>query len=178
MRERSETIYAENQEEFLQKMEKVDQRNDRRRKIKEKNFTLEEDEERLSFKNELCASFREYKMTVREPTFEEKERNDESDLLQSIVKMNRKFRDEPKSLLHSLGYFSSTVGSAGLSTLANSGISDQEAFLSQNLINFCDILKLIVIGDRMVGKTFFVNRFVSESFPDKYRPTERYSLLT
>ena len=75
----------------------------------------------------------------------------------------------------------STNGSTGPGTysMENSNISNMEAFLNQNLINFTDILKLIVVGDKSVGKSLFINRFISDSETDdrncgvKYTPTDR-----
>jgi len=62
---------------------------------------------------------------------------------------------------------------------SNSTISNIEAFLNQNLINFDDILKFIVIGEKAVGKSLFVNKFISNSnsefeanMSNKYLPTE------
>jgi hypothetical protein len=71
--------------------------------------------------------------------------------------------------------------STGPNTLSseNSDFSNMEAFLNQNLINFEDIIKLIVIGDKSVGKSLFVNKFISDSSDEselnlsKYTPTER-----
>jgi hypothetical protein len=64
-------------------------------------------------------------------------------------------------------------------SLENSNISNMEAFLNQNLINFEHILKFMVIGDKATGKSLFVNRFISEIsdmdtvLKTSYIPTER-----
>jgi len=61
--------------------------------------------------------------------------------------------------------------------LENTNYSNNETFLNQNLINYEEVLKLIVIGDKAVGKTLLVNRFVSDRLDDSnqskgYIPTE------
>jgi hypothetical protein len=64
-------------------------------------------------------------------------------------------------------------------SLENSDFSNMEVFLNQNLINFDDIIKIILIGDKGVGKSLYVNRFTSDSNDErgidlsKYTPTER-----
>lgn len=40
--------------------------------------------------------------------------------------------------------------------------SQMEAIINQNVINFEQILKLIVIGDKSVGKTLFIDRFICD----------------
>ena len=68
-------------------------------------------------------------------------------------------------------------GSTAVNTLSlenNEAINQIESFLSQNLINFDEILKFIVIGDKSTGKSLFVNRFTSglNSLSNmKYQPT-------
>lgn len=67
-------------------------------------------------------------------------------------------------------------------SIENSGISNLEAFVNQNLINFDEILKFILIGDKGVGKSLFVNKYISEENDSKseqsrdsttkYAPTE------
>lgn len=57
--------------------------------------------------------------------------------------------------------------------------SNNEIFSNQNLINYEEVMKLIVIGDKGVGKTLLVNRFVSDRNSDTimdngYIPTEWY----
>jgi ribosome biogenesis GTPase A len=94
-----------------------------------------------------------------------------------------KFNFSPDSELNFLANISPILSkmSTGPNTLSleNSDISNMEAFLNQNLINFEDILKLIVIGDKNVGKSLFINRFISDVTDDaegsiyKYTPTER-----
>jgi hypothetical protein len=59
------------------------------------------------------------------------------------------------------------------------GNSQIEAIVSQNFINFEHIFKLIIIGDKAVGKTLFIDRFVSDPNQNKeeyktYVPTEWY----
>jgi hypothetical protein len=177
-------------------------------------------------------------MTIIEPTIEEKQRHDESELLKSIENMNKNFRifrdqnlgknkdniiyndeyqglcgtklingynymEAPENNIHNNlnsqllnseyteEHFNKFLNYQNISpmisknstepnTLCNSDMSNMEAFMSQNLINFQDILKLIVIGDKSVGKTLFVNRFVNDfDSPTntnellKYYPTER-----
>lgn len=175
-------------------------------------------------------------MSVIEPTIEEKQRHDESELIKTIENMNKNFRifrdqnlgknkentnDEYQGLsgtklvcgynyieapennnennINSQFYNSEfaeenynrffnyqnispmiSKNSTEPNTLCNSDMSNMEAFMSQNLINFQDILKLIVIGDKSVGKTLFVNRFVNDFDTStetsellKYNPTER-----
>jgi hypothetical protein len=61
--------------------------------------------------------------------------------------------------------------------LDNTNYSNHETFLNQNLIDYEEVLKLIVIGDKAVGKTLLVNRFVSDKLVDLYEskgyiPTE------
>jgi hypothetical protein len=64
-------------------------------------------------------------------------------------------------------------------SLENPDFSNMEVFLNQNLINFDDIIKIIVIGDKGVGKSLYVNRFTLDSSDEncmnlsKYVPTER-----
>jgi hypothetical protein len=147
----------------------------------------------ISFKQELSDSFKEYKMTIKEPSLEEKESQDERELLLSIRKMNKEYKEiqnqenpynyktfhTNSNSYESLNQISPNKfkDSTSLSTLPNSGVSffsDQENFLNQNLISFSDIIKLIVIGDRMVGKTLFVDKLVSNSQDvSKYCPTQR-----
>jgi hypothetical protein len=67
------------------------------------------------------------------------------------------------------------------STAANTNISNNinlEAFYSQNFINFDDILKVFLIGDKAVGKSLFISKFLNLSEDEnKYAPTERYVIL-
>jgi hypothetical protein len=54
--------------------------------------------------------------------------------------------------------------------------SQMEALINQNVIDFEHILKMIVIGDKGVGKTSFIDRFVSDD-NHKHKilgPTEWY----
>lgn len=78
---------------------------------------------------------------------------------------------------NSLSLNISPMISTGPNTLENSDFSNMEVFLNQNLINFDDIIKIIVIGDKGVGKSLYVNRFTSDVERDidlgKYTPTER-----
>ena len=46
--------------------------------------------------------------------------------------------------------------------LENNNSSYSESFYNQNIINFEEVLKIIVIGDKGVGKSLLVNRLVSE----------------
>jgi hypothetical protein len=126
-------------------------------------------------------------MTIIEPSLEEKESQDERELLLSISKMNKEYKEiqnQENPYNSSYSYESlnqispnKLKDSTSSSTFPNSGVSffsDQENFLNQNLISFSDIIKLIVIGDRMVGKTLFVDKLVSNSQDvSKYCPTQR-----
>jgi len=57
--------------------------------------------------------------------------------------------------------------------------SHMEAIIRENVINFDYIFKLMVIGDKSAGKTYFIDRFISDENFNKnerkiYTPTERY----
>lgn len=55
-------------------------------------------------------------------------------------------------------------------------ISSVDTFISQNVISFDAIVKLIVIGDKAVGKSLFTERCLSSDIvlDGIYNPTERY----
>lgn len=173
-------------------------------------------------------------MSVIEPTIEEKEKYDESLLLETINTMNQQFKNfytkkekdnlNPNLLPSSLDEIDFSINkisekkkkaftqmdlndlqinsgfkmddvsfsydpenklspttskdSTALNTLSNGynshGMSPEnmENFLNQNLINFNDILKFLVIGDKSVGKTLFINKFINNDF-NYMAPTER-----
>ncbi len=57
--------------------------------------------------------------------------------------------------------------------------NNSEAFLNQNLINYEEVVKIIVIGDKAVGKSLLIKKFVSEKIienntweSNSYSPTE------
>lgn len=56
-------------------------------------------------------------------------------------------------------------------------LTNVDAIMSQNLVHFDAVAKLIVIGDKSVGKSLLIERFLSPevNFDGKYIPTERYS---
>jgi len=60
--------------------------------------------------------------------------------------------------------------------LENNNSFYSETFYNQNIINFEEVLKIIVIGDKGVGKSLLVNRLVSEKSSNRissgYIPTE------
>ncbi len=59
-------------------------------------------------------------------------------------------------------------------SLDNANYSNNETFLTQNLINYEEVLKLIVIGDKAVGKSLLVNRFLSDKISDTIRESNSY----
>jgi hypothetical protein len=127
-------------------------------------------------------------------TCKEKELEDEDGLVNSIQSMNESFKKSKNSSsedygeyfylnnkenpdLNSLGYEniscmqSETFSLSQKSTMSTENAS-KDAFFSQNLINFEEILKFVIIGDRAVGKTLFVNKFLgAESNTSEYKPT-------
>ena len=82
-------------------MEKIDRKNDRRKRLK-RNKTPDDFEEivKLDYSQELQESFHSYKvnflvknqMTIIEPTIEEKQLIDEKELLKTIDNMNRNYQ--------------------------------------------------------------------------------------
>ena len=72
-----------------------------------------------------------------------------------------------------------TKNSTEANTLSSNN-SHMEAIIRENVINFDHIIILMVIGDKSVGKTYFIDRFISDENFNKnerriYTPTERYT---
>jgi hypothetical protein len=59
-------------------------------------------------------------------------------------------------------------------TASTGEVSQNDAFVSQNLRKHDDILKLIVLGDKTVGKSLFISKITNENCQESYMPTERY----
>lgn len=64
-----------------------------------------------------------------------------------------------------------------LSTFSNTVIQDdsninlKESFISQNLIVYDELIKLIVIGNKGAGKSLFIKKIMNEDINSSYMPT-------
>ena len=191
-------------------------RNKDKKKIKEIDDDLKA-EELNCFQNYSVKIMNNLQLSIIEPTIEEREKEDEINLLGAIENLNkRKLKNRPERNFDTFSYLENfnsdlqiLISNEALQlknqdssskeeiskdflnlkiSLSKNSTEDNtfsfensqiEAIVSQNFINFEHIFKLIVIGDKAVGKTLFVDRFVSDRNPKKqenksYVPTEWY----
>lgn len=129
-----------------------------------------------------------YEMVKKELTLQEKEKEDEMILEKEISNLNNHFRsakvtdenDIDKQSLDTVdteSCHSNTIIKSFNNTLLNEddendSISFRRSFLSQN-VSICDeLIKLIIIGQRKVGKTLFIQQLSNEILPSyEYTPT-------
>ena len=124
-------------------------------------------------------------MELRELTLQEKEKEEEITLEKEITTLSNHFKstklsDETEQSLDTIdtdSHHSTTIIKSFNSTSSNEEEETdtpyfRRSFLSQNICMFDELIKLIVIGQKKVGKTLFIHN-ISNEIPsiDEYTPT-------
>ena len=117
----------------------------------------------------------EYKIEVAPIPLEERVKIEEQQLLTMIHQLNvsKKNSEDDSSDEDNLkgGNFSKRINNLSLSTLSDE-IEIDENFINQNVITYDDSIKLIVLGEKRVGKSLLVQKLISkENYDYEYKPT-------
>ena len=117
----------------------------------------------------------EYKIEVAPLSLEERVKVEEQQLLTMIHQLNvsKKNSEDDSSDEDNLkgGNFSKRINNLSLSTLSDE-IEIDENFINQNVITYDDSIKLIVLGEKRVGKSLLVQKLISkENYDYEYKPT-------
>ena len=117
----------------------------------------------------------EYKIEVAPIPLEERVKIEEQQLLTMIHQLNvsKKNSEDDSSDEDNLkgGNFSKRINNLSLSTLSDE-IEIDENFINQNVITYDDCIKLIVLGEKRVGKSLLVQKLISkENYDYEYKPT-------
>lgn len=117
----------------------------------------------------------EYKIEVAPIPLEERVKIEEQQLLTMIHQLNvsKKNSEDDSSDEDNLkgGNFSKRIHNLSLSTLSDE-IEIDENFINQNVITYDDSIKLIVLGEKRVGKSLLVQKLISkENYDYEYKPT-------
>ena len=117
----------------------------------------------------------EYKIEVAPIPLEERVKIEEQQLLTMIHQLNvsKKNSEDESSDEDNLkgGNFSKRINNLSLSTLSDE-IEIDENFINQNVITYDDSIKLIVLGEKRVGKSLLVQKLISkENYDYEYKPT-------
>ena len=117
----------------------------------------------------------EYKIEVAPIPLEERVKIEEQQLLTMIHQLNvsKKNSEDDSSDEDNLkgGKFSKRINNLSLSTLSDE-IEIDENFINQNVITYDDSIKLIVLGEKRVGKSLLVHKLISkEKYDYEYKPT-------
>ena len=117
----------------------------------------------------------EYKIEVAPIPLEERVKIEEQQLLTMIHQLNvsQKNSEDDSSDEDNLkgGNFSKRINNLSLSTLSDE-IEIDENFINQNVITYDDSIKLIVLGEKRVGKSLLVQKLISkENYDYEYKPT-------
>ena len=136
-RRRIETISAENYEDYLANLNKIDEEYSKKEKENEKKFILlnEDDDDDYFSLN--------YKME-KEISLEEREKIDEDNLIKNINLIKEEIQTSPLSI-------------SSFKTLDSD--KNLKKFYLENFENFQEKLKIVVIGKKKSGKTFFIENF-------------------
>ena len=105
----------------------------------------------------------EYKIEVAPIPLEERVKIEEQQLLTMIHQLNvsKKNSEDDSSDEDNLkgGNFSKRINNLSLSTLSDE-IEIDENFINQNVITYDDSIKLIVLGEKKVGKSLLVQKLI------------------
>ena len=154
-RRRIEAIEAENEEEFLQILAKKDEINDnlssRRKRNKKKFIEIEEDENEDEY--DLLKSNSNYVLEKKSLSIEEQEKIDENELNNAIKELNLEKHNSD---------FSNSINS--LSTIESFSSPEKVLkFYEQNIINYDEKIKIIIIGKAKSGKSLFIKQFSNDN---------------
>jgi hypothetical protein len=126
-------------------------------------------------------------MVIKVPTLSEQEKLDEEKLLKDIDSINQNLKEGNKKVLydtvskiiekrhHSLKSLEASVsfnGISNISTAFGSNESYPDDVIAQNL-KLEEVLKIIIIGDKGVGKSLFVDKACNVNLSLGYTPTIR-----
>ena len=147
-RQRSITIYAENESEFENIISSTDLPQKKNKCIRDNTQYDTDDEDDLG-------SSSQYTIQRKSLSMEEQEKEEESKLIEKISKMNLKYKE----------------GSIDDLTDEEENQTDDDehheqrhrSFIEQNVTSFDEIIKLIVIGQKKVGKTTFINKLTGST---------------
>ena len=117
----------------------------------------------------------EYKIEVAPIPLEARVKIEEQQLITMIHQLNvsKKNSEDDSSDEDNLkgGNFSKRINNLSLSTLSDE-IEIDENFINQNVITYDDSIKLIVLGEKRVGKSLLVQKLISkENYDYEYKPT-------
>lgn len=144
-RQRSITIYAENESEFLSSNDVPTKKN---KIIRDHTQSDTDDEDDLG-------SSSNYTLERKSLSLEEQEKEEESKLLDKITKLNMKYK---KGSIDDI-----TDDEENQTDDDDHNEHRRRSFIEQNVTSFDEIIKLIVLGQSKVGKSTFINRITGES---------------
>ena len=154
-RRRIDAIEAENEEEYLKILAKKDEINDnlssRRKRNKKKFIEIEEDENEDEY--DLLKSNSNYILEKKSLSIEEQEKLDEDELNNAIKELNLEKQNSE---------FSNSINS--LSTIESFSSPEKVLkFYEQNIINYDEKIKIIIIGKAKSGKSLFIEQFSNDN---------------
>lgn len=134
-------------------------------KYKEQNQALSNhsNKNQQSFSSENSYDFAN---SSEEENEDKNNNNDDIDLSALDTNKNSKSTQNKNSNGSDYSFHSSNT----LSTFSNTVVQD-ESFISQNLIVYDELIKLIVIGNKGAGKTLFIKKIMNEDTNNSYIPT-------
>ena len=168
-RRRGETIEADNEEEYLKILYQKDEQNENlsERRKKSQKIIIEEEEDEDEDEYNLLKPCSNYFLEKRILSIEEQEKKDEDILNNKIKELNLEKYNEKNSM------FSKT----SLSTIDSFSSPEKVSqFYEQNIINFNEKVKIIIIGKAKSGKSLFIEKFSNNKKDDNinlgnYNPT-------
>ena len=164
-RQRAYTIYDKSE---IYNIEEIKVKNYKEKKLKIEDLSSEEENELLSLNSN-------YKIKLRELTLKEEEENEERELYNLIYNLNEKYKNKEyeDDLLNedksSLSNFSNLI----FNTSNFSEDENLKNIILHNVKNYDKIIKIMLIGEKKVGKTLFLNKIFNKNYNnEKYDKTE------
>ena len=159
-RQRSITIYAENQEEFENILSTTEQPS-----RKEKTYNLSPDNTLYDTDDdESLGSTSNYTLQKKSLSIEEMEKEEESELLQEIKELSTQFKEGKVNLEDKEGEKSDNDSQTDdEDPTEKQGASRLSNLLKYNIATFDEVLKLLVIGEKNVGKSTLIKKIMEEN---------------
>ena len=164
-RQRAYTIYDKSE---IYNIKEIKVKNYKEKKLKIEDLSSEEENELLSLNSN-------YKIKLRELTLKEEEENEERELYNLIYNLNEKYKNKE---------YEDDLSNEDKSSLSNysnlifntSNFSEDENLkniILHNVKNYDKIIKIMLIGEKKVGKTLFLNKIFNKNYNnEKYDKTE------
>lgn len=164
-RQRAYTIYDKSE---IYNIKEIKVKNYKEKKLKIEDLSSEEENELLSLNSN-------YKIKLRELTLKEEEENEERELYNLIYNLNEKYKNKEyeDDLLNedksSLSNYSNLI----FNTSNFSEDENLKNIILHNVKNYDKIIKIMLIGEKKVGKTLFLNKIFNKNYNnEKYDKTE------